>query len=82
MSDTIKLMDYVKIDLLTPGQLMEGDLIEVEGEIVEVLTIESDSTGDNYQVEHQNSFGEKDFTSFVYTDLIELYMYAYNDEDE
>ena len=72
-------MELIHADNLTPDQLMLGDLIKIDNDIVEVIFIESDSTGDNYDIQTENEFGEKVVTQFAYTDLIELYVFV---EDE
>ncbi len=74
-------MDLIHADSLTPDQLMLGDLIKVGDDIVEILFIESDSTGDNYDVQTENEFGEKEVTQYSYTDLIPLYVFI-DDDDE
>jgi len=79
MNATIINMDLIHADDLKPDQLMLGDLIKVGLDIVEVIFIESDSTGDNYSVQIENEFGEKDFVEFSYTDSIPLYVFT---EDE
>ena len=68
-------MELIHADDLTPGQLMLGDLIKVEDDIVEVIFIESDSTGDNYDIQTENEFGEKEVTQYSYTDTIPLYVF-------
>ena len=80
MSATMITMDLIHADDLTPDQLMLGDLIKVEDDIVEVIFIESDSTGDNYDIQTQNEFGEKEVTQFAYNDLIPLYVFIDDDE--
>jgi len=80
MSDTMMAMDLIHADNLTPDQLMLGDLIKTGDDIVEILFIESDSTGDNYDIQTQNEFGEKEVTQYAYTDLIPLYVFI--DEDK
>ena len=80
MSDTMNAMDLVHADNLTPDQLMLGDLIKVGDDIVEILFIESDSTGDNYDVQTENEFGEKEVTQYSYTDLIPLYVFIEQEE--
>ena len=75
MSATMITMDLIHADDLTPDQLMLGDLIKVEDDIVEVIFIESDSTGDNYDIQTENEFGERTFTQFNYTDSIPLYVF-------
>ena len=68
-------MELIHADDLTPDQVMLGDLIRVNDDIVEVLFIESDSTGDNYDIQTQNEFGEKEIVQYAYTDLISLYVF-------
>jgi hypothetical protein len=78
--DTMKTMELIHADNLEPNQLMLGDLIKVNDDIVEVIFIESDSTGDNYDIQTQNEFGEKEVVQYSYTDLIPLYVFI--DESE
>lgn len=73
-------MDLIHADNLTPDQLMLGDLIKVGDDIVEILFIESDSTGDNYDVQTENEFGEKEITQYGYTDTVPLYVFIEDDE--
>ena len=75
MSDTIIAMELIHADNLTPDQIMLGDLIKVDNDIVEVVFIESDSTGDNYDIQTQNEFGEKEVVQYSYTDLIPFYVF-------
>ncbi len=74
-------MDLIHADNLTPDQLMLGDLIKVEDDIVEIIFIESDSTGDNYDIQTENEFGEKEIVQFAYTDLIPLYVFIEDDDE-
>lgn len=76
MSDTMVSMELIHADNLTPDQVMIGDLIKNGDDIVEVIFIESDSTGDNYDIQTQNEFGEKEFVQYSYTDLIPLYVFT------
>ncbi len=73
-------MDLIHADDLTPDQLMIGDLVKIEDDIVEVIFIESDSTGDNYDIQTENEFGEKEVVQFTYTDLIPLYVFIEQEE--
>jgi len=75
MSDTMETMELIHADNLTPSQLMIGDLIRVADDIVEVIYLESDSTGDNYSVETQNEFGEREVVLYSYTDTIPFYVF-------
>jgi hypothetical protein len=76
MSDTIKTMELIHADNLTPDQVMLGDLIKVNDDIVEVIFIECDSTGDNYDIQTENEFGEKEVNQYSYTDTIPLYVFV------
>lgn len=80
MSDTMIAMDLIHADNLTPDQLMLGDLIKTGDDIVEIIFIESDSTGDNYDIQTENEFGEKEIVQYAYTDLIPLYVFIDDDE--
>jgi hypothetical protein len=80
MSDTMMVMELVHADNLTPDQLMLGDLIKIGDDIVEVIFIESDSTGDNYDIQTENEFGEREVTQYSYTDTIPLYVFIEEEE--
>ncbi len=54
---------------------MPNDLIKVGDDILEVISIDSDATGDNYFIETQDEFGEKEIAKFAYTDVIHLYVF-------
>ncbi len=58
MSATIKTMDYMKVDLLTSGQLEVDDLILVGDEVVSIVNIIS--LPDGYTLEIINDFGERE----------------------
>lgn len=75
MSDTINDMELVKADALTADALQIGDLIGYGDEIVEVTFIESDSTGDNYDIELTNDFGEKEVVQFAFDEEVDWYVY-------
>lgn len=51
-------MDYVKVDILTAGQLEIDDLIVVNDEVVSILEIIS--LADGYTLEIINDFGERE----------------------
>ena len=82
MNATMSEMELIEADTLTPDQLMIGDLIKVNGDILEVTFIESDSTGDNYDIQTENEFGEREVTQYSYTDEIPLYVFIEEDEQE
>ena len=59
---------------------MPEDLIKVDHDILEVISVDSDATGDNYLIEVQNEFGEKEIIVYPYTDTISLYVFIDQDE--
>jgi hypothetical protein len=75
MSVTIIDMELIKADSLTVDALEVGDLIAYNDEIVEILFIECDSTGDNYDIEVVNDFGEKEVIQFAFNDEVDWYVY-------
>jgi hypothetical protein len=80
MNVTITNMELKFADNLTPDQLMVEDLIMVEDEIVEVLGIASDETGDLYAVAYKTDFGDKDIVQFQHDEFVSLYVYVDADE--
>jgi hypothetical protein len=74
MSATMINMEMIKADTLTIDSLEIGDLISYADEIVEVIFIESDSTGDNYDVQIVNDFGEKEILQFKFDDEVDWYV--------
>jgi hypothetical protein len=68
-------MELFKADALRVDALEIGDLISYNDEIVEVLFIESDSTGDNYDIQIRNDFGEKEVVQFAFDDVVDWYVY-------
>jgi hypothetical protein len=80
MSVTITNMELKFADNLTPDQLMVEDLIMVEDEIVEVLGIQSDSSGNIYLVAYKDEFDEKNTVQFQHDEFVSLYVYLDSDE--
>jgi hypothetical protein len=75
MSATMIDMELVKADSLTVDALQIGDLIGYGDEIVEITFIESDSTGDNYDIQITNDFGESEIVQFAFDDEVDWYVY-------
>jgi hypothetical protein len=75
MSATMIDMELVKADSLTVDALQIGDLIGYGDEIVEITFIESDSTGDNYDIQITNDFGESEIIQFAFDDEVDWYVY-------
>lgn len=80
MTATIKTMKFVYADLLTPSQLMEGDLINIDNDIVEVISVSDDATGDNYTITHKNEYDEVEETFCTYEDMFRLYVFIDDDK--
>jgi hypothetical protein len=70
--DTIAIMDYVKVDVLTAGQLMVDDLIIINDEVVSIVTIIS--LADGYELEIVNDFGERETVTVGEFDNFDLMM--------
>ena len=80
MAATINDMELVYADILTADQLMEGDLVDIEGVIVDVIEIEDDATGDNYTITYRNEYGEEDVFECSYEHVFKLYVFVEEDE--
>jgi hypothetical protein len=73
MTATMLDMEFIIADQLTPAQLMEGDYISVNGEIVYVESVTDDATGDTYYVTVTNDFSEDEVIEYNYQDKVTLY---------
>lgn len=80
MPATINNMELVWADKLTPGSLMIDDMIKVDGELIEIIDIDSDSTGDNYFIEYADAYGERDTMTIAHDVYVDLYVYVDSDE--
>lgn len=74
MTDTITSMELIKADSLQASSLEIGDLIQYEIDIVEVIDINSDSTGDNYFISIVNDFGEEETLTLAYDEYVDLFV--------
>ena len=68
--DTIQIVDYVKADVLTSGQLMIDDCILIGDEVVSIAEIVS--LRDGYTLEVVNDFGERDIIEVGEYDQFDL----------
>lgn len=59
MTATMNSMELKRVDTIKPNSLMEGDLIQVDGEIVEIISIESDANQDYWAAIVKNDFDEE-----------------------
>jgi hypothetical protein len=76
MPATMKTMELVWADKLTPGSLMVDDLIKFENELIEIIDINSDSTGDNYFIDCVDVYGEPNTITIPYDTYVDLYVYV------
>jgi hypothetical protein len=70
--DTIQIVDYVKVDVLTSGQLEIDDNILIADEVVSVVDIVS--LRDGYTLEIVNDFGEREIIEVGEYDQFDLMM--------
>ena len=70
--DTIQIVDYVKVDILTAGQLMVDDCILIGDEVVSIVDIVS--LPDGYTLEIVNDFGEREIIEVGEYDQFDLMM--------
>jgi len=70
--DTIAIVDYVKVDMLTSGQLEIDDNILIADEVVSIVSIVS--LPDGYTLEIVNDFGERDIIQVGEFDQFDLMM--------
>jgi len=73
MAATIMNMEYVKVDILTAGQLMVDDFILVDNEVVSIVEIVS--LADGYTLEIINDFGERETIQVGEYDQFDLMMF-------
>jgi hypothetical protein len=70
--DTIEIVDYVKVDMLTSGQLEIDDNILIADEVVSIVEIVS--LPDGYTLEIVNDFGEREIIGVGEYDQFDLMM--------
>jgi len=70
--DTIQIVDYVKVDVLTSGQLEIDDNILIADEVVSIVDIVS--LRDGYTLEIINDFGEREIIEVGEYDQFDLMM--------
>jgi hypothetical protein len=70
--DTIQIVDYVKVDMLTSGQLEIDDNILIADEVVSIVDIVS--LPDGYTLEIVNDFGEREIIEVGEYDQFDLMM--------
>ena len=76
MAAIIKNMELKKVGQLKPDELMAGDIISYDEQIVEVISVSEDIDANFYFVEYKNEFDEKEIAEFNYAELIDWYVYV------
>jgi hypothetical protein len=72
MPDTIINMDYRMIDVLNSDQLEVDDLIDLNGEIVKVISLSPLRYG--FALTYEDEFGEKDIVDILDDETFDLYI--------
>jgi hypothetical protein len=72
MADTIINMDYRMVDVLASDQLEVDDLIDLNGEIVKVISLSPLRYG--FALTYQDEFGEKDIIDILDDETFDLYI--------
>ncbi len=72
MPDTIINMDYRMVDVLNSDQLEVDDLIDLNGEIVKVISLSPLRYG--FALTYEDEFGEKDIIDILDDDTFDLYI--------
>ena len=80
MTATINNMELVWADKLTPGSLMIDDMIKIDDELIEIISIDSDATGDNYTIEYSDVYGESDTATIAHDTYVDLYVYIESED--
>ena len=76
MSVTMLDMELLNAGKFKISELMADDLIEIDNEVVTILSIEDDATGDNYFIKHVNDFGEEEITELNFDSEVSLFVFA------
>jgi hypothetical protein len=78
MSATMKTMELIFADLLSPDQLMEDDIIKYGGEFLTVKTITA--VADGYDIETVNDFDEREIIFVLDDAMLNWYVYPIDND--
>jgi len=76
MSVTMISMELLNAGKFKVSELMEDDLISIDGEVVTIVSIQDDATGDNYFIKYVNDFGEEEIAELNCDDEVSLFVFA------
>ena len=72
MTDTMLNMEYAYVDNLSADQLLEGDLIEIANEVVEIVQLSS--IDNKIVITYLDEFGEKEIEQFSDETIFKLFV--------
>jgi hypothetical protein len=72
MTDTMLNMEYAYVDNLSADQLLEGDLIEIANEVVEIVQLSS--IDNKIVITYLDEFGEKEIEEFSDETIFKLFV--------
>ena len=72
MTDTMLNMEYAYVDNLSADQLLEGDLIEISNEVVEIVQLSS--IDNKIVITYLDEFGEKEIEEFSDETIFKLFV--------
>lgn len=73
----MKTMELVHADILYADQLMPGDIVKVEEDLLTIVSVED--TADGYKINTINEFGEEDFIETNDERRFDLFVFVGND---
>ena len=59
---------------------MIDDMIKIDDELIEIISIDSDATGDNYLIEYADVYGESDTAIIAHDTYVDLYVYIESED--
>jgi hypothetical protein len=51
-------------------------MIKIDDDLIEIISIDCDRTGDNYTIEYADAYGEQDTTVIAHDAYVDLYVYV------
>jgi hypothetical protein len=72
MNATMMSMEHAYVDNLSADQLLEGDLIEIEDNVVEIIALSPTKNG--IVITYKNDFDEKEIQEFPDDTIFKLFV--------
>lgn len=67
-------MQLKYVGTMKPSELLEGDLVKIDEEIVEIKSITDDATGDFYFIEYVDDYGDVEVAQINYLEPVEFFV--------